>query len=735
MVTVKQDLTIAPTSVEREQPAFVFGPSFYLHRYTDEAEKAGTYVGLYEGASMSVRYPSVLDEEKVDKSFTRLFGDNVVVELANIGSVTLPEKDAVKAVRDANGGYTLLGLAGEKVAGQGRMDALKQDLKVGDTLIVSYQETGSGAPTTYLKTTVKGFRYYDSATDIDSSLSGGDSSTEIAVGTVITIGDAIPDTVNTSSVSVKLVEVRSGVEFTSKDFDRPGNYQWTQPDTKLTDSDGSFYGVQITTLKFKVTDYFEEPQYSGVLFADLYVQFRELDTSYADNIHSVTGDSQVEGLLGAVSPDNPLAEGVHMACLNAASGNEAPPVYFMAIPTNDSAGWDFVLNKASLTSRVYNLAPVTRDGAVIEKVMSHVASMSSETEKQWRVSYVSKDVPETVPVLDSSMDLNGNDYLAIPVSPTVGVAPDGTDYTMLRVTKSVSDTNGNTDIALRSANLKEGDIVLFRFGENAWGETEPDTYTVKRVVNNYTVEVYGKVDVSSLGKIGSTSYVPAKIEIYHRLSASESADEIASLSRHLSDRRTMNVFPPKFVSGGVEMTGEFAACAIAGLVSSLEPQQPFTNMTVRGIDSIPLTYSRYGRDDLNRIAAGGTLIIAQDLPDDVVYVRHQITTAYSDGNLNTGEISITKNVDSISYAFADTFRPYYGKYNIFPGLIAILNNLAVRLIDQFAGSSSVYGPQLIAEETEILYIRQNPLVKDHVDVAIRLSVPYPCNRIDIVLTV
>jgi hypothetical protein len=197
----------------------------------------------------------------------------------------------------------------------------------------------------------------------------------------------------------------------------------------------------------------------------------------------------------------------------------------------------------------------------------------------------------------------------------------------------------------------------------------------------------------------------------------------------------LNVFPSVFGNDGVALTGEFAACAVAGLVSATEPQQPITNVTVRGIDDIPMVYQTYSKADLDLMASGGTFIVCQDLPGDIVYVRHQITTAYPDGNLNTAELSITKNVDNISYAFAEAFRPYYGKYNITPDLLAILRNVASTLIDQFAGSTSTYGPQLIAEETEILFIRQNELMKDHVDIGIRLGVPYPCNNIDIVLTV
>ena len=196
-----------------------------------------------------------------------------------------------------------------------------------------------------------------------------------------------------------------------------------------------------------------------------------------------------------------------------------------------------------------------------------------------------------------------------------------------------------------------------------------------------------------------------------------------------------NIFPSVFSNDGIKMTGEFAACAVAGLVSATEPQQPITNVTVRGIDDVPLVYQTYNRAQLDTMAAGGTFIVAQDLPNDIVYVRHQISTAYPDGNLNTAELSITKDVDDISYKFADVFRPYYGKYNIVPGLLGILRNKAEDLIDELGRDDSTYGPQLILDETQILDISQNQLMKDHVNIKIKLGVPYPCNNIEIELIV
>ena len=776
MVTVDQNMTITPTSNERDQPAFVFGPNYELHRFSESDEKEGTLVGHYDrfsldGAPMNVPYPGVIDAEAVDKSFTKLHGDNVVVQLADLTPedsdfVTLPEVDVPAAVRDENGGYTKLFFPGKRFVRRavdgtiGECDIVPQDIVVGDQLLVTYIDTVGGNVTTRIRSKVTKVIYVTGPYDIDKYEDSGDSDPEITVaGTLITIEDAIPESANVNKVKAVLVGVFNGLEFTAKNFAlaeagyaEPG-YQWEQPSKKITGSDGSkFYGVRIKDLYAFVVEYFnsslddeDDPQYCKVLFADLYVTYRELLTSYADTLHSLTGETEVANLLGKVTPDNPLAMGVYMAALNSTTddGTEAPPVYFMAVPSDDADGYDAVLNKATLTDRVYILAPTTRDEAILEKVRSHCLDMSAKTVKQWRIAAASAEIPATVDRLNAAMDAQGDDFLAIPVSSSGVAVSDDATYNMLRIVKAMDDISGSQDTSLRST-VVVGDRVRFGYYINPWGEEAFDTYVIKRVINNYTVEVAmddsddtdDDIDCAHLvAADGNTHFLPSKIEIYHTYTAAETAEVVASVSREMASRRMLNVFPSVFKMDGVMMTGEFAACAVAGLVSATEPQQPITNVTVRGIDDIPLVYQTFNKTQLDTMAAGGTFIIAQDLPNDLVYVRHQITTAYPDGNLNTAELSITKNVDNISYAFAETFRPYYGKYNITPNLIAILENLASTLLTQLSGGASIYGPQLIASETEILYVRQNELMKDHVDVCIRLGVPYPCNNIDIVLTV
>jgi hypothetical protein len=127
----------------------------------------------------------------------------------------------------------------------------------------------------------------------------------------------------------------------------------------------------------------------------------------------------------------------------------------------------------------------------------------------------------------------------------------------------------------------------------------------------------------------------------------------------------------------------------------------------------------------------------QDLPLDRVYIRHQISTAYPDNNLNTSELSITKNLDAISYFFAERLKPYIGKYNITPQLLGVLHNVISGGLDYLSSSTGVglYGPMVIAEGTSIDRLYQDPALQDHVQCELTLNLPKPFNVLKLYLNV
>ena len=724
-VTVDQNITVATTSLDRAQPAFIFGPNYQLYRYDNASEKQYTSIGSYdrnadENGKFSA-YPKQIDLSMIDTGYTKLFGENVIVATSKELSAILIEKEMPNEYQiNIAGGYTMLNLETEDYS---------KKLKVGDTVYVSYEQNKI---TESFVTSVVGVKYSAQPWHLDDSFSGseygsGDSDSEGQAGTLVRIADAIPLSYTGSTVEITIVDIKNGVEFSKKNLIESENdaKKWCW-ETTTEDVDGEKKsGVKVYSLNYNIGTN-ANPDYKHVLYADLYVTYRELLDSYTDTLHSLIGSSEVANMLGTVDPDNPLAMGVYMAALNAATddGDEAPPVYFMAVPSDDLDGYNAVLNKATTTDKPYIFAPTTRDEAVLEAVRSHVLSMSAKDVKMWRIAAASAEIPSEVARLDNLSDAQGDEYYAKPIT-----GGDGETYNMFQVVDK--DGKPNTNMKFRST-LVKGDIVRWNFHTNKWGEDVYDSYTITKIVNNYTVRVEGKITVDGEEPDNKAC---SKVEIYHEYTDAETADLIASTSSAFATRRMLNVFPSVFSMDGVKMTGEFAACAVAGLVSATEPQQPITNVTVRGIDNIPLTYNTFNKTQLDTIAAGGTFIVAQDLPEDKVYVRHQITTAYPDGNLNTAELSITKNVDNISYQFADLFRPYYGKYNITNDLLATFESIALELISELGANNSVYGPQLIADNTELKYVKQNELLKDHVDIAITLGVPYPCNNIDIVLTV
>lgn len=435
--------------------------------------------------------------------------------------------------------------------------------------------------------------------------------------------------------------------------------------------------------------------------ARMYVQFRYLDTSAATTIDHIIDVSEITG---QIDPGNPLWYGVYLAKLNSGEC----PVYYMSTQGIELERYIEVLKKATLTDDIYVLCPMTDNLEVLNAVEGHVNEMSGPETKRWRIAFIAPPVTESTTVIEDT-------YLRLmdPVARTAMfvTGPSGED----------PDTNIHA-----KTTLAPNDTIYIRVNNT------PVSTQVYRIINDQLIQ---------LTKIPEGFVTNAEVEkIDHTYTSTELADQIASLARHYADRRMYAVFPDtirQLIDGEtLDVPGYYAAAAVAGLCSSTLPQQPLTNMPITGIDDVPATYEKFDNLELNTMAAGGAFIIAQDLPNDVVYVRHQLSTATYQGNLLTRELSITKNVDSISYYLAETCDDLIGKYNVTPELIRTVRNrleAAIRYLENDLGS--LYGPQLLEENTEILSVAEHPTLADHIEAYIRLNPPKPFNVLDIRLTV
>lgn len=675
-VEIHQLFSEIPVALAQNQVAFVFGPNYQLHRCTNSAEMDELGLGAYDGSSVDAQsFPGSLNPEMIDTKSdkVKVYFRNAHVQLASLsGSFT--------AVKDGDAGYTKLEISNPYDSGSS--DPVRAP-RAGDWLQITYGESN--------KLITKINKVDLSPTKITLSLDDG----------IPTEGETVP-----SVTAAVLCEFQSFVQI-EKTVNSTEQYTvaGTRKDPTITVS--ANVKVRLTDKDFYGTEE-GESKYGTVVDAEgIYVSYRELLTAKSDTIHSVNTASEVAEDLGTIDPENPLAQAVYNAALNA--GGQI--VRYMAVPSDDLDGYNKVLEKASLTKEVYFLVPVTRNADVIDAVQGHIENMSANptvghpSAKRWRVAFISAEVPDEKAVYTKEADTSGRAFY---------MKGAGANVLML----VTSDGDEDTGRGKFRKDLVKGDIV--RFG------TVSLTYKVEEVLSNTRIKVSPVNGAAAI--TGSTS--KDVVEIFHVYTNAEKAEVIRDLSSGFASRRIYNVFPSVFSNAGVTQTGEFAAACVAGLVSSCLPQQPVTNLELVGIDDIPLVYQTFSLDDLNTMASGGTFIVMQDAPNDQVYVRHQISTDYEANNLNTAELSITKNLDSISYFFDNLMSPYIGKYNITPELLAVLENVITGgLVSLESTSYGLYGPQLIAEGTEILLLEQDAVLKDHVNCNLKLNMPYPFNHL------
>ena len=780
-VQVFQVFRQLPQNVIQSLNAFVFGPHYQLYRYSEAAEKAQIGLGAYvNDTDTAYAYPAQPDGSVVDTTYSQLYMDNLLAQYATVadtlGARVLSSDERNKIRIDS--------VVVKTTAASARSALLKsRDVKAGDAVRYTYQytsgmstvlaietdetpaavgtATGSGSlaaivsggaydvftgpkDTTYTllvvsATSIKitdsagtdGVQYvtpvsgvaFDvggygaTATITFASLVPGDMAyvpCTIAVAgdakTIVLEDDVDSDITTSDDMTLELFLPQTAKAIPAKRIAEAGVYNWLDVDGEITVNSGiqvqdaSFYDADPTDLIWM-----------DVESADLYIQYRALLANYADTIHAMETIDDVATTLGTVTPDNPLAQGVYNAVLN--SGNRT--VYYMAVPSVDLTGFSSVLDKATLSSNVYAFAPLSRDSEIRDAVTAHVMAESTETEKRWRIGFYGSVLAESKNVYTASTNPTGDDFLAT-------ITAYGTGYTLL---KFVNADGMPSTVTKALADLKANDKIKIGFTTDPWGESTNEEYLVLRVLTNTTL----------LLKTGpATPYAtPSKVEAIHPYTLAEMADAMAAASSFYYNRRVYSVFPSTAYSGGVAQTSEFVAAAVAGLCSSVPPQQGLTNIELLGFDDLPMVYSTFSRTQLNKMAEYGSLIVMQDVVGGTVYIRHQVSTAASSNNLNLTELNVTKNLDSISYYFASVLTPYIGRYNVTPELLGAIKTTLYDGMSYLGSFTSIglLGPQIDLENTKIVTLQQHPTLKDTIVCTMDVGMPYPFNVMQLSLVV
>lgn len=438
-----------------------------------------------------------------------------------------------------------------------------------------------------------------------------------------------------------------------------------------------------------------------VLEADVFIHWRELIQDHADTIYSCDNIGDLDTTIDTeIDTDNPLGYGLNKALLNS-NGTSAR---FIAVETNDLAGYLTAIDKLEVRDDAYFIVPLTFDRTIIDEVVGHVKAMSVPTKGQWRIAVVCPT--ETNPTNIVKYEADG-------------------ETTVIATTSSTTLTlDPSSGVSFNDAEVKAGDIVRVRIGPGEDGETTYESYVVD-VVNSAQQLTLTVAPDPVLG-------AAQPIEIWRTLNSTGSADQIAENCGVFASSRVYAVQPYKIKSGGVEVDGYYLAAAIAGLKSGVVPHQGITNLTLTGFDNADRIVKRFNRTQLDEMASAGSMLVVHDLKTGAVYPRHQLSTDTTD--VNTRELSVVTNVDSISKYLQSLLKKFIGRSNVTPSLIALIETELQAGIAflKSSGFAESIGGQLI--DATVADIRQGVL-KDHLIVVLNLEIPYPTNIIEVHLVI
>lgn len=114
--------------------------------------------------------------------------------------------------------------------------------------------------------------------------------------------------------------------------------------------------------------------------ASLHIGYKALRQDLSDVLTLYSTD-EIEGQLGKIVPENPLAFGVNIAMANAAIG-----IKCIGVDSDDLAGYKAAKDRLETHDPVYALVPLTFDASVLSMFKLHAEQMSQPERGMWRIA-------------------------------------------------------------------------------------------------------------------------------------------------------------------------------------------------------------------------------------------------------------------------------------------------------------------------------------------------------------
>lgn len=437
----------------------------------------------------------------------------------------------------------------------------------------------------------------------------------------------------------------------------------------------------------------------------LYVQFRVLIIPPEDEEKfTLRNVSDVQKAFGTVDQDNDIAYG----CYAALQGAVDRAVYAIRVRGLDEAAYLEAAQKSQADRDMYSYAVITEDEDCARAVAEYNVTLCAPDVKMWRRTIWGVD-----PIGEYTVATTDNDGQPIKaVFADVTGDSNSTNNTLVQISES-------NKFDLTAINFN-GLLTTLRKGDFIQLSVNGERYQVNRVISSkeLILEKGPKTEIS----------VPVDITCIHANTPLNRREYVQQVCTRFNSLRKTVVWSDGASLAGEVIKNKYLGAYVAGLASSVVPQQSLTRSEVTIVDNASRTYTLYSREELDDIAKYGCLVVAQDTKGGPCYVRHNLTTETDKGLLYYEE-SCIRNIDNMSYQTDDTIRGYIGRANVTPSALRAiyrdLDSLYTRLTNN--STDELIGPQLIRYSD--LTVRQDPTLKSRVLVNVKWYIPAPLNNI------
>jgi hypothetical protein len=381
----------------------------------------------------------------------------------------------------------------------------------------------------------------------------------------------------------------------------------------------------------------------------VYISYRAWGGSWCERIGTLSDASLIEGVLGPVTPDNPLAYAVSKALLNS-NGRE---VNFTGIcdPDNLTAWTDAFAILEGLD--IASIVPLTFREDVGLALQTHVDAQSTDDVGNWRRGWLTLQAIEDQVIVSQANSSDGAVILA-----TLGDDPGtaGTQYTYLVVTTNNSKFVTNGVVA--------GDKVRYLYSIDLFGNSVYTEFTVATVVNESILIVAVPGNPSAVA-------VPQKVEVWRNNTSSQMATALAARATAMQDQNMIMLWPDLVdTAEGTGLPGYFLTAAFAGFTAGIAPHQGMETIPISGFTGVPRSNGFFNNGNLNTLAAGGVFTVSQSGTE--IFAKAARTT--DQRTVASKYEVVSRDDNAISRVVYNRIAQFFGISNLTQGALIIIRS-------------------------------------------------------------